>query len=106
MKFKVTEVVRGFQNMTYNIDGKDVQTKCVFIDAAMNEDIGGKGFKTVPKTCVTADVIRTVEHNTFPLECELEMEELATKNKSELFVRSIRPIRAVGPAGNPLKATA
>lgn len=98
MKFKVIEVVRGFQNMTYNIDGQEVQTKVVFIDAALNEDSGGKGFKTVDKKCISADVIKAVEHNPFPLECELEMEELATKNKSELFVRSIRPIKQVGPA--------
>jgi hypothetical protein len=105
MKFKVTEVVRGFQNMTYNIDGKDVFTKCIFIDAAMNEDTGGKGFKTVPKTCVSPDVIASVAHNAFPMECELEMEELATKNKSELFVRSIRPLRVVGPgAGGKVAA--
>jgi hypothetical protein len=98
MKFKVIEVVRGFQNMTYNIDGQEVQTKVVFIDAALNEDSGGKGFKTVDKKCISADVIKAVEHNPFPLECELEMEELATKNKSELFVRSIRPIKQIGPA--------
>lgn len=104
MKFKVTEVVRGFQNMTYNIDGQEVQTKVVFIDAALNEDSGGKGFKTVDKKCVSADVIKAVEHNAFPMECELEMEELATKNKSELFVRSIRPIKQVGPAPQVHKA--
>jgi len=97
MRFKVQEVVRGFQNATYQIDGKEVQTKVIFIDAQLNADSGGKGFKTVDKKCVTADVIRAIEHNPFPMEAELEIEELATKNKSELFVHSIRPIKAVGP---------
>lgn len=97
MRFKSKEVVRGFQNAEYQIDGKTVQTKVIFIDAAMNADSGGKGFKTVDKKCVSADVIRSVEHNPFPMEAEVEFEELATKNKSELFVLSIRPLSVAGP---------
>ena len=104
MKFKVTEVVRGFQNASYNIDGKEVFTKVIFMDAAMNEDSGGKGFKTVERKCITPEVITSIAHNPFPLECELEMEELATKSKSELFVRSIRPIKQIGPNAQPLQA--
>ena len=99
MKFKVTEVVRGFQNATYNIDGKEIFTKVIFMDAAMNEDSGGKGFKTVERKCITPEVITSIAHNPFPMEAELELEELATKNKSELFVRSIRPLKVVGPNG-------
>lgn len=97
MRFKSNEVVRGFQNAEYQIDGKTVQTKVIFIDAAMNADSGGKGFKTVDKKCVSPDVIRAIEHNPFPMEAEVEFEELATKNKSELFVLSIKPLRQVGP---------
>lgn len=103
MKFKTREVVRGFQNASYDIDGKTVQTKVVFIDAAMNEDSGGKGYRSVEKKCVSADVIREVEHCPFPGEFELEIEELATKNKAELFVFSMRPIKPVGaPPGASL----
>lgn len=102
MRFTVKEVVRGFQNATYNIDGKEIFTKVIFMDAAMNEDSGGKGFKTVERKCVTPEVITQIAHNPFPLECELELEELATKNKSELFVRSIRPIKPMN--GQPLAA--
>lgn len=97
MRFKVTEVVRGFQNATYNIDGKEIFTKVIFMDAAMNEDSGGKGFKTVERKCISPEVISSIAHNPFPMEAELELEELATKNKSEIFVRSIRPIKPVGP---------
>lgn len=106
MKMTVQEVVRGFQNMTYQIDGKEVQTKVVFIDVQLNADAGGKGQRTRDMKCITADVIRAVEHNPFPLLCELDIEELATKNKSELFVHAIRPIKQVGPTGSNAQAKA
>lgn len=101
MRMQVQEVVRGFQNMTYQIDGKEVQTKVIFIDVALNADSGGKGNRTRDMKCITADVIKAVEHNPFPLLCELDVEELATKNKSELFVHSIKPIKQVQPGGAP-----
>lgn len=97
MRMKVQEVVRGFQNMTYQIDGKEVQTKVIFIDVNLNEDAGGKGTRTRDMKCVSAEVIEAVKHNPFPLLCDLDIEELATKNKSELFVRGISPIKPVGP---------
>lgn len=98
MRMQVQEVVRGFQNMTYTIDGKEVQTKVIFIDVNLNEDAGGKGSRTRDMKCVTADTIKAIEHNSFPLLCTLDIEELATKNKSELFVRGITPIKNVGPS--------
>lgn len=95
MRMKVQEVVRGFQNMTYQIDGKEVQTKVIFIDVNLNADAGGKGNRTRDVKCISADVIKSVEHNPFPLLCELDMEELATKNKSELYVHSITPLKPI-----------
>jgi hypothetical protein len=104
MRMQVQEVVRGFQNMTYQIDGKEVQTKVIFIDVMLNADSGGKGNRTRDMKCTTSDVIKSVEHNPFPLLCTLDIEELATKNKSELFVHSITPIKAVPAQGVPAGA--
>jgi hypothetical protein len=101
MRMQVEEVVRGFQNMTYQIDGKEVQTKVIFIDVNLNADAGGKGNRTRDIKCISADVIKSVEHNPFPLLCKLDIEELATKNKSELYVHSITPLKPVGPAPSP-----
>jgi len=103
MRMKVQEVVRGFQNMTYQIDGKEVQTKVIFIDVNLNADAGGKGNRTRDIKCVTVDVIKSVEHNPFPLLCELDIEELATKNKSELYVHSITPMKPVHPQAQAAK---
>lgn len=100
MRMQVQEVVRGFQNMTYTIDGKEVQTKVIFIDVNLNQDAGGKGTRTRDMKCISADTIKGIEHNPFPLLCKLDIEELATKNKSELFVHSITPLKTVGPQGN------
>ena len=107
MRMQVEEVVRGFQNMTYQIDGKEVQTKVIFIDVNLNADAGGKGNRTRDIKCISADVIKAVEHNPFPMLCKLDIEELATKNKSELFVHTITPLKSVGPmqaAQQPVKA--
>jgi hypothetical protein len=101
MRMQVEEVVRGFQNMTYTIDGKEVQTKVIFIDVNLNQDAGGKGTRTRDIKCISAEVIKAVEHNPFPLLCKLDIEELATKNKTELFVQSITPLKQVGPAQPP-----
>jgi hypothetical protein len=101
MRMQVEEVVRGFQNMTYTIDGKEVQTKVIFIDVNLNQDAGGKGTRTRDIKCISAEVIKAVEHNPFPLLCKLDIEELATKNKTELFVQSITPLKQVGPVQPP-----
>lgn len=94
MRFKTQEVVRGFQNITYTIDGKEAATKVIFTDVVLREDAGGKGTRTQDRKCVDAEVIRAVEHLPFPLVAELEIEERATKNRAELFVLNIRPIEA------------
>jgi hypothetical protein len=107
MKFTTTEIVRGYQSQKFTIDGKEFETKVLFVDTALNEDQGAKGHRTTEIKCIDASVIDAIKHNPFPMQAELEIEQLATKNKTELFVRNIKPIKAVGmPGAQPVKTTA
>jgi len=92
MKFTAKEVVRGYSNMAYNIDGETAQVKVIYLDVALNSEHGGKGNRTDAKQCETPEVIERIGHLNFPLVCELDFEERATKGKVALVVVDIRPV--------------
>lgn len=99
MKFTVKEVVRGFSNMAYNIDGETAQVKVLYIDVELNAEHGGKGTRTDAKQCADAKLIEDAftasamnqGGTQFPVVCELDFEERATKGKVALVVVGIRP---------------
>lgn len=92
MKFTVKEVVRGFSNMAYNIDGQTAQVKVVYIDVELNSEHGGKGTRTEATQVDSPDVIERIKHNAFPMVCELDIEQRATKGKVALVITAIRPV--------------
>lgn len=106
MKFTVKEVVRGFSNMAYQIDGQTAQVKCVYIDVAMNAEHGGKGTRTDAKIVESPEIIKQIEHNEFPLICELDFEERATRGKVALVIVGMRPIIRDPMAQNGMKKAA
>lgn len=92
MKFTAKEVVRGFSNMAYNIDGETAQVKVIYIDVELNAEHGGRGTRTDPKACATPELLSDAfpPMTQFPCVCELDFEERATKGKVALVVTAIR----------------
>ena len=91
MKFTATEVVRGFSNMAYNIDGQTAQVKVIYIDVELNAEHGGKGTRTDAKQVSDPKVIEdALAGRAFPLVAELDFEERATKGKVSLVCVAIR----------------
>jgi hypothetical protein len=92
MKFTAKEVVRGFSNKQYDIDGSIAIVKCIYIDVALDSEHGGKGTRTDAKPVDSPAVIEAIAHNAFPLVCELDFEEKATRGKVALVCTAIRPV--------------
>jgi hypothetical protein len=91
MKFTTSEVVRGFSNMAYNIDGQSAQVKVIYIDVELNAEHGGKGTRTDAKQVADPKVIEdALAQRSFPCVCELDFEERATKGKVTLVCTAIR----------------
>ena len=93
MPFEIQETVRGISNMTYNIDGQTAVTKVAYIDVKLDETQGGKGTRTDAVRCQSQDVLKAVEHNTFPFLATLSMEMQATKGKTTMVILAITPIK-------------
>lgn len=92
MKFKAQEVVRGFSNKAYNIDGSTAQVKCIYIDVQLDAEHGGKGTRTDAMVVESPDVIQAIAHNALPFLAELEVEQRATRGKVALICTAIRPM--------------
>jgi hypothetical protein len=94
MKFTAREVVRGISNMTYPNDkgGEPIVSRAVHVDVTLAKEHGGKGTRTDAMRVDNEDVIKTVEHNTFPFVADLEVEQRATKGKTSLYVTGIKPV--------------
>jgi len=106
MKFTAKEVIRGISNESYNIDGQTINVQVAHMDTALREDVGGKGFRTHPIKFASDEVVQSIKHNPFPMLAEVEMEQRATKGKAELFLLSVKPIKAVGTPGDSQVAPA
>lgn len=92
MKFTAKEVVRGFSNMAYNIDGQTAQVKVIYIDVQLNSEHGGKGTRTDATQVDNPEILDGIKHNNFPMICELDFEQRATKGKVSLVCTGIRPV--------------
>jgi len=99
MKFTAKEVVRGISNMQYNIDGQTAQVKCLHIDVELTQEHGGRGTRTDAKQVESAEVISEAFDSVpgqmgpvqFPVICELDFVEKATRGKTSLVIVAIRP---------------
>jgi hypothetical protein len=92
MKFKAQEVVRGISMFDGQIDGETFKTGTVHVDVKLDQGKGGKGFRTEPMRCASLDVVKAIEHNNFPMLCELELEHQAGKKTTQLVVVGVKPL--------------
>jgi hypothetical protein len=91
MKFTAEGVVTGFTQFKGTIDGDAIDANSLFVMVDLNPAQGGKGQRTEAKRCKDAQVVERIKHLTFPCVCALEMEELATKGKTQLTVIDCKP---------------
>jgi len=90
MKFTVSEVVRGFSNMSYDINGETALVKGVYIDVALNAEHGGRGNRTDFKPVEKPETLDPLKLEDFPIVCELDFEERATRGKVQLVCVGVR----------------
>lgn len=91
MQYKAEGVVTGFTKFKGPIDGQEIEANTVFIEVSIGQM--GKGTRTVARKCISEEVIKKIEHLPFPIHAEISLEEQATKNKEQLVVLEIRPLR-------------
>ena len=91
MPFLAKEKVTGMQSITYDIDGQKTDVMCIFYEAKLDENRGGKGSRTVEKKCASRELVAILEKVNFPVMCEIELTETVTRNKADLVVTAIRP---------------
>jgi hypothetical protein len=92
MKFKALATITGATQFAGNIDGENIEANTIFVVVDLNPKQGGYGTRTEPKRCASPELLNSIKHNPFPFDAELELEELATKGKTQMMVTAIRPV--------------
>ena len=101
--------ITGLKRFKGVIDGKEINSGAVFVrikldDTRNNLDSVKKG-ECTEELRVDPAIIKAVEHNTFPLLCEVETERVSNGRESREVVIAIRPIDlAPAATAKPLKA--
>lgn len=98
--------ITGFKRFKGVLEGKEINTAKVFvrvkIDASRNNiDQFAGGFCTEELRLDPA-ILKRIEHNTFPLICDVDTERVSNGKEAREVVTDIRPVEAA-PA-KPLKA--
>lgn len=94
MRFTAKEVVRGISNKSYDMgNGQSAVVKVAHIDVVLDAEHGGKGTRTDAMQVADPEILRSIEHNPFPLMAELEIEQRATKGKTSLVIVGIKPLQ-------------
>ena len=97
MRFKSEEVVRGVSAMSFVADnGEKVESGAVFVDVALDEGQGGKGFRTDMLRCASLELAKGIVHNAFPMKAELDIEHRASRKATQLVVVGIKPLESAG----------
>lgn len=96
MQLKAEGVVTGYTQFKGDIDGQTIDANTIFVEVSIGQM--GKGCRSVARKCMSADVIAKVAHLPFPIHAELVMEEQATRNKEQIVVLEIRPIKVMPKA--------
>ncbi len=91
--FEKDQVVDGVAFFDGTIDGKTLNSGTVFIKSELDTSKGNaKGFRTVEYKADSADVIKPVLHNEFPLRCKVIYEMRVTKSSNQMVIAKITPI--------------
>jgi len=94
MKYFSEGLVLGVAQFEGVIDGEKIDSNSVFVQVDIDPK-SGKGFRSVARKAESADVVKSVLHNTFPFEATFELTEMASKSKEQLVITKITPKRAV-----------
>lgn len=93
MKFVATEVVRGATRIAFKNDsGEQIEAGTVFVDASMDKEGQGFGFRTVGMKCKDLAVIDRIKHLPFPFKAELHIEQIAGSKTEKLVVVDVKPL--------------
>jgi len=102
MRFKAQEVVRGATKFSGEIDGKYIKSARIFVDVSLDAEGKGFGYRTEGMKCATLELVESIMTKPFPFLAELDVEQKASRQTTELVVVGIRFISA----GAPVKAAA
>jgi hypothetical protein len=96
------QIIKGVSYFDGVIDGKEIKSGSVFIEEQMDERGGNaKGFRTVEyKT--TADVVKRIIHNEFPINGDVTFAMKVSKGSNTVVVEELKPLGRV--AGQPHSA--
>lgn len=104
MKFKTQEVVRGATRFAGDIDGEAIKSGYVFVDVSLDAEGKGWGYRSEAMKVKDLEVIDRIKDRPFPFLAELEVEQVATRNKSQLIVVNVKPLPQPAPTGQPVPA--
>ena len=77
-----------------NIDGKEIDSGTLFVEEQLDEGSGrAKGFRTVEYKTPSADLVKAVQHNAFPMMAEITVETKVSKGASALVVVAVKPVQ-------------
>lgn len=92
-RFEKEQVVNGVSFFEGAIDGKNLSSGTLFILQELDDSKGNaKGQRTVEKKCDSAEVVKRIVHNDFPLKCRVVYEERVSKSAEKLIVVECVPL--------------
>jgi hypothetical protein len=99
MQVKSQMVIKGATFFDGQIDGKQLSSGSIFVEEQMDESTGNaKGFRTVEHKCKSADVVKSVFHNSFPMLADVSLDLIVKKGTQSFVVMKVEPIKSVNPA--------
>lgn len=105
--FEKEQVVSGIAYFDGNIDGKQLNSGTLFILQELDNSKGtANGERTVEKKCDSADIIKRLMHNEFPLKCKITYEERVSKGAERMIVIQCVPVGPAKMPGNPVPKAA
>lgn len=100
--FVRTAVIKGVAFFADKIDGQDVNVGSVFIEEPLDESKGNaKGWRTVEYKAASAEVVRSVMHNEFPITADVHFRMHVTKRNHQVVVEALKPVGRANPQPRP-----
>ena len=94
MKFTTRVTVTGIKASKGTLEnGNAFDSTKVYVDTDLDDSKGlGKGTATVEYAYGTSDRFHELKHNTFPLECEIELEIVTNGKTQKTVINSLKPV--------------
>lgn len=105
--YEKEQTLSGVAFFDGSIDGKALTSGTLFILQELDTSKGMcKGQRTVEKKCDSAELVKRLIHNEFPLRCRVVYEERVSKGTERMIVIDCVPLGAARPSPQPHKAAA